>query len=129
MSANDDIRQLLEQRRQARKQHRDASGRFAKKTVDEIARELGLDTSDIRVRALASQEVSDPEREVLRLAVKMHHTKPSEADAPSHLAGTPDVKTREQRLLEEYKAGSQGLFGRDLINFKRYMREKGLPIS
>lgn len=129
MTTNDELRALLQQR-QAKRQHRDSQGKFAKKTVDEVARELGLDTADLRVRALANRDdVQDVEKEVLRLAVQIHHTVPTDADQPSHVAKTVSLRNRQEQLWEEYQRGSQNLYGLDLIRFKQRMRERGLDIS
>ena len=125
MSQNDEIRTLLQKRR-AKQQHRDEQGKFAKKSVDEVARQLGLDTSDIRVRVLATRDdIQDVEKEVMRLAVQMHHHVPTDADraSPVSRVNFPD---RNEQLWGEYRKGSQGLYGLDLLRFKQRMREKGL---
>ena len=125
MSSNDDIRVLLQSRR-AGKQLRDEQGRFHKKTVDEIAASYGLDTSDLRVRALAARDdVQDVEREVLRLAVRIKNTKPDETEMQSHVSGRTSIMNRQEQLEQEYNDGSKNLYGAALVRFKQRMRERG----
>ncbi len=127
MATNDEIRQLLEQR----KQHRDENGRFAKKSVFEVAQELGVDTNDLRIRDLASRgdALEDVEKEVLRTAVKIHYTQPTDADMPSQVAKSLPSLPEQERLMQEYREGSKGLSGNALIRYKMRMRQKGLEIS
>lgn len=129
MSANDEIRTLLEQRRARRNQHRDSEGKFAKKTVWDYVQEYQLDQSDVRVRALALKEVADPERAVLQLAVQMHHTRPTDADRAVSPSKTMPTMGKQEKLWEEYRAGSRNLYGRDLMRYKQRMRERGLEIT
>lgn len=119
--ANEELKELLRQRRQ----HRDEQGRFAKKSVYEVAKELGLDVRDTRVAVLANKNPENVEKEVLALAAKMHFTRPSEADRPSHIARERPSLPLSDRLEEEYREGSRNLRGDALIRFQREMRRKG----
>lgn len=125
MPDNDEIRDLIRQVKE-KKQPRDAHGQFRKRTTDDVAQELGMDIRDIRVRALASRDdVEDPEKEVLRLAVSMRYDKITEADKPSEVGRVPKPMPEQERLWQEYREGSRNLYGHALLRFKQNMRAKG----
>lgn len=97
-----------------------------------IVKELGLDESDLRVKEFRSRAFESEAQAALegaKLLKTIVSTQPSDADRPSDVAGSIKSGTQQERLMEEYKAGSAKLYGRELINYKMEMRKKGLNIQ
>lgn len=123
--------QLLKLLRE-KKRPRDEQGKFRAESIADIAQEYGIDPNDVMVRALSLQAFDNPQEKraaVLETGAKMHFHKPTDADAPSVPARRPAPQNSQERLMQEYIAGSKSLYGNQLIKFKQRMREKGLEIS
>jgi hypothetical protein len=100
--------------------------------VSEVLEDLELDSTDTRVAEFRSKSFGSKEeayREAAKLLKKIQSNQPSDADRPDDPARARTIATQREKLMDEYREGSKNLFGRDLMNFKRKMREKGLDIS
>lgn len=100
--------------------------------VDAVLKELELDDGDVRVKEFRSRPFSseaEAYREAAKLAKKILTTQPSEADKPSPEGKRQATPTGQQALMEEYNRRKATLYGRQLMNLKREMRERGLEIS
>lgn len=96
--------------------------------VSSVVDELELDKNDLRVKDFMSKEFAT-EKEAMREGAKLLKTilktQPSTADEPSSVARRQPNLPEQERLNEEYKEGSKGLYGQALIRYKQKMREKG----
>lgn len=93
-----------------------------------VVDELELDKNDMRVKDFMGKSFAT-EKEALREGAKLLKTilktQPSDADEPSSVARRQPNPSEQERLNEEYKDGSKGLYGQALIRFKQKMRAKG----
>jgi hypothetical protein len=100
--------------------------------VSEVVNELGLDTEDASVKAFMAKShgsLAEAYREGGKLLRQIAFNQPSDGDQTSHVARKPAPASSQEKLMQEYREGSKGLTGRNLIMFKQQMREKGLEIS
>lgn len=100
--------------------------------ASEVLAELELDPEDMRVKAFAAKQFESREqafREGAKLLKTIATTQPSDADRAVSTARQQSTKTNQEKLLEEYREGSKGLYGRALMMYKQQMRSKGLEIT
>lgn len=123
---NSELQEMIEERRKQREQLRDEGGKFYKKTVSDYVAECGLDTSDMRVRQLLSQQddIENPEQEVLQLANKMRG--PSEADMPSVVSGMARNPKGDEALWNEYSKRLKTTPRNMIPQLKIEFRKRGL---
>ena len=100
--------------------------------MTEVLATLELDLNDNRVKEFAGKQFkteAEAYREGAKLIKTISTRQPTEADLPGQQVERVRNAGKQEQLLAEYNAGSKGLFGQALINYKMKMRQKGLDIS